>query len=222
MNLTRTQRELVLEAKQRRPGDWWPRGGGHVVLDIPGEPTRQEGYHEPGGSFSPSPGSFGVALWVLNPAGKVIATSDTIPLDQIEQHFVWGADKLAPSIDTTTPYYRCVWSVLKGRRPAGSAKTIRSWLRWPVRRSAKSGWELDLGRTPSWTCVRRRYCDIIALRGGIRNHLTRMCVENEPAIVDGGHNPLAGNRSVCRRSGEAGFARSCAGRCAAPAALGAP
>jgi len=111
--MNKTQRQIVLEAKQRRPNDWWPRGDGHVVLGTPGEPTRQKGYHEPGGSFSPSPGSFGVAFWVLDPAGKVIATSDSIPMDQIEQHFVWDPDKRVPSLATATPFYRCVWSVVK-------------------------------------------------------------------------------------------------------------
>jgi hypothetical protein len=46
-----------------RPEDPWPRGAGHVILSIPG--SREAGYHEPGGSFSPGVGSFGVSIWVL-------------------------------------------------------------------------------------------------------------------------------------------------------------
>ena len=113
MDVSKTQREIVLDAKQRRPNDWWPRGDGHVLLGNPGEPTRQKGYHEPGGSFSPAPGSFGVALWVLDAAGRIQATSDTIAIEQIEQHYAWSAESCVPSLVTRTPFYGCTWSMVQ-------------------------------------------------------------------------------------------------------------
>ena len=84
-----TQRQIVLDAMKRRPDDLWPRGTGHVPLGIPGSPRSQKAYHEPGGSFSPSPGSFGISFWIVHPDGHLIATSNTIPLEQITQEYSW-------------------------------------------------------------------------------------------------------------------------------------
>ena len=55
-----TQREIVKRAMSQRGDDPWPRGAAHVVLAIPGSQQPEKGYHEPGGSFSPAVGSFGV------------------------------------------------------------------------------------------------------------------------------------------------------------------
>ena len=66
-----TPREIVLAAMRQRPADPWPRGLGHVVLAIPGSQQPEKGYHEPGGSFSPAVGSFGVSIWVRAADGKL-------------------------------------------------------------------------------------------------------------------------------------------------------
>jgi len=108
-----TQRDLVLQAIQARPSDPWPRGFGHVVLGVPGSPRSQKAYHEPGGSFSPAPGSLGISLWVLDANGVVVATSDSIPLARIDQRYEWETSLPAPALPTRTPYYTCRW-----RRPA--------------------------------------------------------------------------------------------------------
>ncbi|MBI4977029.1 MAG: hypothetical protein HZC28_06070 [Spirochaetes bacterium] len=110
-----TQRQTVLRAMELRPADPWPRGTGHVPLGIPGSPIAQKGYHEPGGSFSPAPGSFGISVWVIGNDGKRIATSDDIPLEEITQRYVWTDSSPMPSLVTETPYYKCTWSLDAGR-----------------------------------------------------------------------------------------------------------
>ncbi len=107
-----TQREIVLRAMAQRPGDPWPRGQGHVVLAIPGSQQPEKGYHEPGGSFSPAVGSFGVAIWVREPDGKLKTTSGTLPIAQIRQWLQWPDPKGLPAIVTTTPYYEAAWTYL--------------------------------------------------------------------------------------------------------------
>ena len=115
-----TSRASVLNAMAQRPKDPWPRGYGHVVLALPGSPDDLKAYHEPGGSFSPAFASFGVSLWVTGEKGGLVATSDSIPLEELTQRLVWsdkpawprGAD--LPAIATRTPYYDIEWSALAG------------------------------------------------------------------------------------------------------------
>ena len=106
-----TQRQIVLEAMKTRSLDPWPRGIGHVPLGEPGSPRSQKAYHEPGGSFSTSAGSFGVSVWITDSNGKRIATSDDIPLDDIGQHYAWPKNAGVPALETKTPYYHCTWSL---------------------------------------------------------------------------------------------------------------
>jgi hypothetical protein len=107
-----TQRQIVLNEILAREGDPWPRGDGHVVLAEPGSPLAQKGYHEPGGSFSPSPGSFGVSIWVMDKDNHLIATSDNIPFEKITQHYHWAEGCKIPSVVTETPYYHCAWTYI--------------------------------------------------------------------------------------------------------------
>ncbi len=83
------QREIVQRAAARRPDDPWPRGLAHVVLAIPGSQQPEKSYHEPGGSFSPAVGSFGVSIWVRDSAGNLKTSSDALPMNQIQQRFSW-------------------------------------------------------------------------------------------------------------------------------------
>lgn len=110
-----TQREIVRRAMRERPGDPWPRGVGHVVLALPGSQQPEKGYHEPGGSFSPAVGSFGISIWVRGPEGKLVTTSDGIPLEQVSQSFKWDVPEGAPDIRTETPYYVASWRRLRLR-----------------------------------------------------------------------------------------------------------
>lgn len=107
----RAPRQTVLHQMQQRPGDPWPRGTGHVVLAAPGSSVPEKAYHEPGGSFSPGVGSFGVSIWLLDEQGSPKATSETLPLHQIRQQFIWTGNQQIPSLLTETPSYRAVWSL---------------------------------------------------------------------------------------------------------------
>jgi hypothetical protein len=102
-----SERDEVKHQMKLRPDDPWPRGAAHVLLAAPG--SREAGYHEPGGSFSPGIGSFGVSLWVME-QGKLRTTSDAIPMADIRQRFVWRDNAVTPAIATTTPFYEAEWS----------------------------------------------------------------------------------------------------------------
>ena len=103
-------REIVLRAMRERPGDPWPRGLAHVVLGTPGSQQPEKAYHEPGGSFSPVVGSFGVSIWVRDAAGMLKTTSDALPMAQLRQRFCWPDPQGVPAIATTTPHYEATWS----------------------------------------------------------------------------------------------------------------
>jgi hypothetical protein len=105
-----SQREIVKRAMGQRPDDPWPRGWGHVVLASPGSQQPAKGYHEPGGSFSPAAGSFGVSIWVRGSAGNLKTTGESIPLEDVRQRFSWPDAKGTPAIVTTTPHYQARWS----------------------------------------------------------------------------------------------------------------
>lgn len=105
-----TQRHQLLDAMRARPDDLWPRGQGHVVLAWPGSPESDKAYCEPGGSFSPGFASFGISIWVTQGEGRILASSDTIPLEQVHQEFIQASPKELPQIRTETPYYTAIWS----------------------------------------------------------------------------------------------------------------
>ena len=105
-------RHQVLVQMSQRPTDPWPRGIGHVVLAVPGSQEVDKAYHEPGGNFSPRVGSFGVSLWLTNLEGHLKATSETIPLNEIRQQFIWAEGQRIPGISTETTSYQAVWSIV--------------------------------------------------------------------------------------------------------------
>ncbi len=106
-----TARSEVISQMLFRPTDPWPRGHGHVVLAIPGSSESDKGYHEPGGSFSPAAGSFGVSLWVTDDYGNLKATSDDIPFDMLRQSFCSAGSCEIPKILNETPFYHARWSI---------------------------------------------------------------------------------------------------------------
>ncbi len=105
-----TPRSQVQSQMLRRPSDPWPRGTGHVVLATPGTLEEAKAYHEPGGSFSPMVGSFGVSIWLVDAQGNLQATSDSIPLSQIQQQFVYTDGEAIPAILTKSNDYQASWS----------------------------------------------------------------------------------------------------------------
>ncbi|NJK29878.1 MAG: hypothetical protein HC940_06865 [Acaryochloris sp. SU_5_25] len=111
-----TPQQQVEAQMKRRPADPWPRSAGHVILAAPGSPIESKAFHEPGGSFSPQPGSFGVSIWVVDPQGNLKATSDSIPMDKIQQEFTAMSAPKIPGISTKTAYYQSSWSALGSNR----------------------------------------------------------------------------------------------------------
>jgi hypothetical protein len=109
------QRNQVLQQMQQRSQDPWPRSAGHVVLATPGSPSFNKAYHEPGGSFSPSVGSFGVSFWLTNKSGHLQSTNDTTPLNEIDQQLIWKDGQAIPSILTNTKYYQAKWSATEAK-----------------------------------------------------------------------------------------------------------
>ena len=104
----------MLEAQRERPSDPWPRGKGHVVLALPESLEVEKAYHEPGGSFSPEFGSFGVSFWITDERGLILRTSDSIPMEQVAQRFEWHKGSIMPSIRTDTDEYVSDWRVGPG------------------------------------------------------------------------------------------------------------
>jgi len=111
-----TPRLELLRAMRQRPEDPWPRGQGHVLLAAPGSSEGDKSYHEPGGSFSPRFGSFGVSIWITDNGGKILATSDSLPLNKVQQNLVWPNGQRLPAIETVTPCYRARWSLKDASR----------------------------------------------------------------------------------------------------------
>jgi hypothetical protein len=106
--LATSPRGNVLRQSALRPHDAWTKFDSHAILAIPGSMEKDKSYIEPGGSFSPKVGSFGVSVWLTDPLHTLIATSDTINPSQIEQSFVWQTNQSLPSIQTQTPFYHSI------------------------------------------------------------------------------------------------------------------
>ena len=104
-HMAAAERDVVKDQMRLRPADPLPRGAGHVVLAVPGSPETEKAYHEPGGGFSPAPGSFGVSIWLDGGT-----TGDNIPLAEIRQRLAFGLDAPVPGIRTETPQYTAEWT----------------------------------------------------------------------------------------------------------------
>jgi hypothetical protein len=157
-----SQREIVRHAAAQRPDDPWPRGLAHVVIAIPGSQQPEKSYLEPGGSFSPAVGSFGVSIWVKDSAGNLKTTSDTLPMNQIQQRFSWPNPKSIPAIATTTPHYQATWlctaagtTTLEFQRRGDDAERIELVVRsvgpagGPIEKIAWNGKQLSIN--DRWT-----------------------------------------------------------------------
>lgn len=162
------QRDIVVEAIHARPSDLWPRGEGHVVYAIPGTTEEEKGYEEPGGSFSPAVGSFGISIWVLDDKGKILQSSDSIPMNQIHQKYVWNSKASLPAILINTPEYTAVWQIrqtgsytlqltpkqgshlalaVRSVGPAGGPVDILEWEKTRLTINAK--WTVDVPKSSS-------------------------------------------------------------------------
>ncbi|AKJ31073.1 hypothetical protein [Caldimonas brevitalea] len=99
----------LLEEMARRPLGPWPRGQAHVLLGVPGASSADKAYFEPGGSFSPWVGSFGVSVWAVDASGSVKATSDSIGLRDTRQEVALAQGRW-PSVAFATPLYTGRWA----------------------------------------------------------------------------------------------------------------
>lgn len=135
-------RTSLRQAMAARPADPWPRGRGHVVLGDPGTPEDWKAYLEPGGSFSPAFASFGVSLWIVDNEGRLITTSDALPLNAIAQRWVWPSQPVwprgseLPGVETTTPHYVATWSLTGPGRSQLHLQTRGTNSLWIMIRSA--------------------------------------------------------------------------------------
>ena len=111
-----SQREIVLRAVAQRPDDPWPRGWPTSCSPSPAANSPRKGYHEPGGSFSPAVGSFGVSIWVRDSAGNLKTTSDGLPMKQLSSDSAGPTRKAFRPSATDTPHYKATWAV----RPIGT------------------------------------------------------------------------------------------------------
>ncbi len=107
-----TPQQQVQAQMRSRPSDFWPRNLGHVILATPGSRAEDKAYYEPGGSFSPVAGSFGVSIWMVDKDGMPQITSDTIPLNQIQQQFT-NLGQQPPGISAKTEFYQASWQATK-------------------------------------------------------------------------------------------------------------
>lgn len=134
-----TPQQQVQAQVRSRPSDFWPRSAGHVVLATPGSRDEDKAYHEPGGSFSPVAGSFGVSIWLVEEDGTPKITSDTIPLNQIQQQLINSnppgvnkpeGNKPTSGISAKTEFYQATWAAtqlgwrLSLETPANSLKPV--------------------------------------------------------------------------------------------------
>ena len=78
-----------LRGMQARHPDWiWNRADTHVILSVPRAPEPFKTPVEPGNSFSPGPGTFGVSTWVM--ADGTLYAPEQMPLADLTWRFEGG------------------------------------------------------------------------------------------------------------------------------------
>lgn len=115
-DITVSPRNEVLNHIKNRPNDVWSIYDSHAILAIPGSLESDKAYIEPGGSFSPKVGSFGLSVWMLGKQHELIQSSDTIPASKTKQSLMWPQDSTLPSMVTSTPYYTSISSIQSNSR----------------------------------------------------------------------------------------------------------
>lgn len=105
-----SQRGIVLKEMSRRPLGPWPRGDGHIVLAIPGSLEHEKAYLEPGGSFSPAFGSFGISLWLAGKNHNLLYTGDDLKYSDIQQSFIRSRN---PAVLTKTSDFETTHQINK-------------------------------------------------------------------------------------------------------------
>ena len=88
--------QLKLAAMRKKHPEWvWNRSDAHFFLAVPEQPDAFTSVVEPGNSFSPGPGTYGVSAWVL--ADGVLHTPEELPQEAFEQGFSGGRYPISES-----------------------------------------------------------------------------------------------------------------------------
>lgn len=78
----------MAEMKEKHP-DWiWNRSDTHVILGVPGTLDAFKTPVEPGNSFSPGPGTYGISSWIYEDG--VLYAPENMPLTDLEWKFEAG------------------------------------------------------------------------------------------------------------------------------------
>jgi hypothetical protein len=107
LNVGDNVRENFIKTQVAFPDADWPKGVGHVLLAQPGSKLVNKGYHEPGGSFSPGFGTFGIIISVFDSEGALIESSNSVPLSALTQKLSLTKN----TITTSTEHYTSEWLV---------------------------------------------------------------------------------------------------------------
>lgn len=108
------ERLIVRDEQRRRPGDDWPRGGGHALIGPFGARGEDKGWIEAGGSFSPAYASFGLSIRAYGPDGRLLSTSNDVPLALTRHAYEAGAG--LPAVMAETPHFGVSYEVAGTRR----------------------------------------------------------------------------------------------------------
>lgn len=96
---TEKMEQLKLQKMQHEHPNWiWNRSDTHVFLSEPGANDAFKTVVEPGNSFSPGPGTFGVSAWIFT--NSTLFTPETMPLNQLTWDFP----------NSKMPLLRCRWT----------------------------------------------------------------------------------------------------------------
>ncbi|MBC8609618.1 hypothetical protein H8702_00600 [Massilimaliae timonensis] len=97
------EHEKMLEVKKAHPEWVWNRGDTHIILGVPGSLEAFKTPVDPGNSFSPGPGTYGVSSWVYTDG--VLYTPEEKNLEELKWEFengylpvvhsYWNAGKIA-------------------------------------------------------------------------------------------------------------------------------
>ncbi|ANE45402.1 hypothetical protein SY83_02645 [Paenibacillus swuensis] len=75
-----------------------PRSDQHTVIGLPHSRDHRKTFVEPGGSFSPGAGTFGVSLWIYDPMADKLHAPEEFSLDRL--HWAWE-DGYLPILNST-------------------------------------------------------------------------------------------------------------------------
>lgn len=89
MNYNVYEHEKLKLMREKHPEWIWNRGDTHVILGVPSSLEAFKTPAEPGNSFSPGPGTYGVSSWVFVD-GKLHAPEE-MPLDELRWGFAEGS-----------------------------------------------------------------------------------------------------------------------------------